>query len=214
MKRHGWFLALCFASATFVGCGSGTADSAADAHKNHAHAKSDSHELADAAPVAIDAEPQEVVDAFLKAVVSGDDRAVTLLLTDIAREETEREDLTPQPPGSPSARYTIDKVEFVSAARNGAHVKSKWTDVDEDGQIQKYEITWVLKKQPHNGWRVAGMKTKVVPEDPEIFLNFENPRDMIQKWQAAQEVLAEREQASAANQAQNQSSGGSTSSPR
>ena len=41
-----------------------------------------------------------------------------------------------------------------------------------------YEIVWALRQQT-DGWRIAGMATQVTPAEAPIFLNFEDPDEML-----------------------------------
>ncbi|MCA9122581.1 MAG: hypothetical protein H6822_03570 [Planctomycetaceae bacterium] len=137
-------------------------------------------------PVVQTSEPGAVVLAFLDALRDGDDEIAETLLTSIARRETKEHDLTVQPPGSPSARYTIGEVRHV---QGGVHVNSNWIEYDESGEQSNYDIVWVLRQEPV-GWRVAGMATAVIPNKPPIYLNFEDVPDLLQKWQQADAELA------------------------
>ena len=136
--------------------------------------------------VETDATAQEVVSEFLKALCQGDAAAVTRLLTDKARVETEKHQLAVQPPGTVAAQYQVGKVEMVDG---GAYVNSTWLEPDVDGQQQRYEIVWVLRSQA-NGWRVAGMAARIDPKRELTYLNFEDPQDMLNKWEAVDTELA------------------------
>ena len=147
------------------------------------------------------AAPDAIVKAFLDALRSGDAVVAEGLMTDTARSETAKHDLAVQPPGTPEARYQIGKIEFVSEKKDGAHVSSLWTEQNGQGAVTSYEVVWVLRKQP-DGWRIAGMATQLVPDQQPVFLNFEDPADMLAKWEAADAELARREETAAAQQAQ------------
>lgn len=144
-------------------------------------------------PVPLDATPDQVVAAFLEALRSGDEKRAAALLTDKARQETRRENLVVQPPGTPDAQFSVGDVKYVTEQKDGAHVTSIWTEKDEQGQPQTYEIIWILRRQPHNGWRIAGMATELVPGEPPLFLNFEDPKDMLSKWEQANQELAQQQ---------------------
>ena len=58
----------------------------------------------------------------------------------------------------------------------------------------------MLFKQPHNGWRISGMKTHFTPGGNLIFLNFEDPEDMIARWEQG---MLEAERASQVQTAEN-----------
>ncbi|MEO2023113.1 MAG: hypothetical protein ABGX05_14935 [Pirellulaceae bacterium] len=141
-----------------------------------------------AGKVKADATVQEVVSEFLQALRQGDADAVTRLLTDKARVETEKHQLAVQPPGTAAAQYQVGKVEMVDG---GAYVNSTWLEPDVDGKQQRYEIVWVLRSQA-NGWRVAGMAARIDPKRELTYLNFEDPQDMLNKWEAVDTELASR----------------------
>ncbi|MDA1051338.1 MAG: hypothetical protein O3C40_12780, partial [Planctomycetota bacterium] len=143
--------------------------------------------------------PDSVVAAFLDALRDGDDETAEALLTTIARRETKEHELAVQPPGAPSARYTIGEVKHV---QGGVHVNSIWSEFDPSGEETVYEIVWVLRQEPI-GWRVAGMATAVNPAKPPIYLNFEDVPDLLQKWKLADaELAAQAEQSQTLNAAQ------------
>ena len=136
-----------------------------------------------------DESPEVAVDAFLKALREGDDLLAESLLTTKAREETAKRNLAVQPPGTPTASFSIGKVEYLSADKRGAHVNSVWTEQDQQSGSVSYEIVWALRQQA-DGWRIAGMATQVTPAEAPIFLNFEDPDEMLRKWQEAEARLA------------------------
>jgi hypothetical protein len=140
----------------------------------------------------LDVAPDRIVESFLQALRDGDDTLAESLLTTKAREETAKRNLAVQPPGTPSANFNIGKVEFVTSDRRGAHVNSVWTETDPQGNTISYEIVWALRQQ-QEGWRIAGMATQVAQSEPPVFLNFEDPDDMLRKWQDAKERLAAEE---------------------
>jgi len=133
------------------------------------------------------APPAEVVDRFLNALREGEQETAEHLLTRKAREETAKRNLSVQPPGSPSIKFQIVGTEFLGADNNAAHVVSTWSEPSSDGSLTDYEIVWALRRQD-DGWRIAGMATKLVENQPAIFLNFEDPEDMLAKWAEADRV--------------------------
>jgi hypothetical protein len=143
--------------------------------------------------------PDATVREFLEAVRKGDDALAELLLTDVAREETRKHDLSVAPPGSDTAKFEVGKVEYV-AANEVAHVESVWTDIGEDGQPQSDPIIWMLRRDPA-GWRIAGMATKIFKDELPLLLDFENPEDMIRKQQMAEAELQRRAAGGAPNAA-------------
>ncbi|MBX7167003.1 MAG: nuclear transport factor 2 family protein [Pirellulales bacterium] len=145
--------------------------------------KSDSPTTASAKPAGA---PQDAVRKFLQAVKTGDDQTAEALLTPVAREMTKKHELAVAPPGSDTASFEVGEVEMV--ADDGAHVACRWTDVDESGQPHTDNIVWMVRLE-EEGWRVAGMAAVLFPGEPPLFLNFEDPEDMIRKQElVAQEI--------------------------
>ncbi len=135
------------------------------------------------------ATPEQVVEHFLAALQQGSDEQVTGLLTAKARTETAKHDLVVRSPGSPTAKFSVGALELVSG---GAYVNSQWSETSRDGIAHSFEIIWVLRKQA-NGWRIAGMATRVAENEQPTYLNFENPQEMIRKWNAADKRLTNKE---------------------
>ena len=135
------------------------------------------------------ATPEQVVEHFLSALQQGSDEQVTGLLTAKARTETAKHDLVVRSPGSPTAKFSVGALELVSG---GAYVNSQWSETSRDGISHSFEIIWVLRKQA-NGWRITGMATRVAENEQPTYLNFENPQEMIRKWNAADKRLTNKE---------------------
>lgn len=133
--------------------------------------------------------PEKIVAEFLEAVRTGNDAAAATLLTPLARQKTSEMNLEVAPPGSDTAKYTVGEVEYIE--EGGVHVASHWTDVDENGQPHTDPIVWMLRRE-QQGWRIAGMATKVFPDQPPLFLNFEDPQDMARKQQLVAEEMQRR----------------------
>ncbi len=138
-------------------------------------------------------EPEVVTARFLEAVRVGDDKKAATLMTELTRQKTAELEIVVAPPGSDTAKFAIREVIFVD---EGAHVATDWTDVDADGNMHTDRIVWILRKVPE-GWRIAGMATKLFDDRPPVVLNFEDPEDMLKKQQWAHEEMARREGASA-----------------
>jgi hypothetical protein len=67
-------------------------------------------------------------------------------------------------------------------------VPSQWTDRDAGGQSRTDSITWVLRKEP-GGWRISGMRAIVLPGEPAVEFNFEDPEEMLRQQAAIQEKV-------------------------
>ncbi len=214
MKRALPFVGLICLSLAIVGCGQSsgppteTAAKAANAPAVASAAASPGvakSAPAAKAPAAVAAspgfdQPDQAVAAFLKALRDGDNRVAEAMLTPKAREETAKRKLAVQPPGSPSASFEIGKIEYLNADKNGAHVNCVWNERDNKSAPTSYEIVWALRRLP-DGWHIAGMATQVAPTEPPVFLNFEDPDDMLEKWRAAEERLARQEEQGQVRQA-------------
>ncbi len=172
---------------------------------NNKSTEADPNETATATPSAkkgatgaIDGEaegPAEAVFAFLEAVRTGDDTKAQAMLTQLAREKTAELDMVVAPPGSETASFEIGDVEMApnedtDENEEVVHVGCNWTDIDEDGEPHTDEIHWALRHEPE-GWRIAGMATKVFEDQLPLFLDFENPQDM-QRQQKLYEAEMER----------------------
>lgn len=144
------------------------------------------------------ASPDRVVEQFLAAVRAGDEATTSSLLTDKAREETAKHDLVVRPPGTPTAQFQVGGVQFIDPQRTGAHVNTVWTETvaSADGQEDTftYDVVWALRRQ-EQGWRVAGIATEIIEGQAPVFLNFEDPSDMLDKWKRAEEIAARHEEA-------------------
>jgi predicted small lipoprotein YifL len=134
--------------------------------------------------------PDAVVTAFLESLRVGNDTLASSLLTDVAQQETQKKGLKVQPPGTPDMTYTIGQTEYVTEAKDGAHVGSVWSEKLEGGEVASFEVIWVLRLQPQ-GWRIAGMAMPVGETGEPLFLNFENPEDLIEKWKASETQMVE-----------------------
>ena len=136
-------------------------------------------------------EPEKVTAAFLEAVRAGDDHKVTGYLSLTAREQTQAMEMVVAPHGSETAsfRFTGSK-----ATSGEAHVRSEWSDFDTDGLMHTDEIIWMLRNEA-DGWRIWGMQSKVFDDEAPVTLNFENPRQMLERQQRAEEELARRDRA-------------------
>jgi hypothetical protein len=191
-------LTVCLASALVVGCGKPSAQpnsptrSVAQQPSEAPSAGSPSTGVFQMGSTRLDDSPDAVVTTFLEALRDGDESLAESLLTKKAREETAKHDLAVRPPGTPSATFQIGKVHYVTADRKGAHVNSTWSEKDDAGKPTSYEVVWALRSL-QEGWRIAGMATQVTDADPPVFLNFEDPDDMLRKLRDAETRLANQQ---------------------
>lgn len=173
--RHGLTLFAAIVVAGVVGCGSSTTQDSASGGKP-----------GDFPP------PDAMVAEFLEGIRSGNDAKAASLLTPLARQKTAEMGLEVAPPASETAKFKVGQVEYV--AEDGAHVATDWMDVDENGQQTTDAIIWMVRRE-NDGWRVAGMATKVFEDQPPLFLNFEDPDDMMRKQKLVAEEIQRRTKA-------------------
>lgn len=129
-----------------------------------------------------------LVEKFLNAVREGDAKCAESCLTRKAAAEMQKAEMHVMPPGSPRATFAIGEAKTINM--ESVHVTSMWTDEVEGGEKKTYEITWILRSEAR-GWGVAGMKTSLFPDSPELVLNFEDPADMVAQVQKANAKFAE-----------------------
>jgi len=147
-------------------------------------------------------EPSVAVKSFLSALQNEKGDVAFGLITARARDAMHAAGLSPQPVGSQSATYTVGRTEFVTPEKDGAYVSSIWSEPLGSGQFDQYEIVWVLRKEV-TGWRIAGMASEVLPGQPPLFLDFENPAEMQRKLAEAERTIAAANGESEVRQAQN-----------
>ncbi|HWB14068.1 MAG TPA: hypothetical protein VG826_32880 [Pirellulales bacterium] len=188
------FFAWLLATAPFLGALSGCGQSSTDevAVNPGADGETDAVESPSSPAEAGRDAAAEVVQQFLQAIKTGDDTKSNDLLTPLARQKTAEMDMAVAPMGSDSASFTVGQVELPEDGGGElAHVESTWTDIDDDGQPRTDEILWVLRLE-EQGWRIAGMATKVFEDQPPLLLNFEDPSDMRRKQQLAEAEMERR----------------------
>jgi len=141
------------------------------------------------------------VTAFLEAIKRGDDAGARAMLTKVARAKTEELGISVAPPVTSTATYSIRECEQIAGTDDLVHVGTTWTDTDPDGFTTTENVVWAARLDPE-GWRVAGMATRIFDDLPPLLLNFEDPEDMIAKQEmVAMELQKRSQQAAAENQA-------------
>ncbi len=151
-------------------------------------------EVAQAPAVVIpaDLKPEQVIDRFLAAVCKGDDRTAEALLTKLSVENTKKYDLQVAPQGSETAKYEVGECKLVGDANDqGAYVASKWTDIDDTGKPKTDEIVWMIHKEAE-GWRIVGMGITPFEDLDVVYFNFEDPQDMLVKFQQINDLAVKR----------------------
>ncbi len=137
------------------------------------------------------------VMAFLEAIKRGDDTGARAMLTKVARTKTEELGISVAPPVTSTATYSIRECEQIAGTDDLVHVGTTWTDTDPDGFTTTENVVWAVRLDPE-GWRVAGMATRIFDDLPPLLLNFEDPEDMIAKQEMVAMELQKRSQQAAA----------------
>jgi hypothetical protein len=156
----------------------------------------------DAAPVAAapansaataPAQPEDILDQFLTALKKGDKVKAEGLLTTVAREKTAAEGIGISDLSAASSQmaFQIQGVQplVMPDGKEAAHVSCAFTAKLDDGKTETHNIIWALRKESI-GWRVAGMAWTPFAGEPPIFMDFEDPADMLRK----QQLLAEEQE--------------------
>lgn len=132
------------------------------------------------------------VTAFLEAIKRGDDTGARSMLTKVARAKTQELGISVAPPVASTATYSIRECEMIPG-EDLVHVGTTWTDTDPDGFTTTENVIWAVRLDPE-GWRVAGMATRIFDDMPPLLLNFEDPEDMIAKQEMVARELQKRAQ--------------------
>jgi len=133
--------------------------------------------------------PAQAVRDFLEAVRLGNDKQASTMLTQLAQQKTAEMEMVVAPPGSDTASFEVGEVESNDGEQ--ARVGSTWTDLDHDGNRRTDEIFWILKNE-ESGWRIAGMTTKIFPDQDPVLLDFEDPQQMLEQQRLAEEEAIRR----------------------
>lgn len=127
-----------------------------------------------------------VVYDFLESVRVGQgENAAAKLLTPLALQKIQEQDLNIAPPGSPTARFQVNHVEMVEADR--AVVESTWSDVDADGQTYQEPIYCALRICDGQ-WRIHGMAQYMGEGQDPMVIDFENLDALLEQEAAPQNV--------------------------
>lgn len=144
------------------------------------------------------AQPEDILQQFLTAVKAGEKVTAENLLTTVAREKTASEGIGIGNISNAGMSFEIQGVQplVMPDGKEAAHVSCVFTEQQEDGKAESHNIIWALRKETV-GWRVAGMAWTPFAGEPPIFMDFEDPADMIRK----QQLLAEEQERRANPQA-------------
>jgi hypothetical protein len=133
--------------------------------------------------------PEGAVCQFLEAIRTGDDQKTEALFVSQARQKIKDMDIPVTPRGSDTARFEIGQVEQLG--EDGARVACRWTDLDRDGQKRTDDMTWMLRKEAE-GRRIAGMAATVFDGEDPLLLNFEDPKEVVQKLEMLRQEIVRR----------------------
>jgi hypothetical protein len=149
-------------------------------HLSSGYEENAGHESGGKAPAAAHGKsetPDKIVDQFLKAAKSGDQQKLSQLLSNSAREETQKHGINFELDSYRDATFELGGFEYLTPEKNTAHVACKWTDHDETGSFT-HDVIWVLRKE-EAGWRVVGMITRPFPDQPPVAFNYENVDELM-----------------------------------
>lgn len=149
--------------------------------------------------------PAEVVFEFLEAVRTGDDEKAAQMFTPLARVRVAALNIQIAPQGSDTASFEVRDVELMPG--NRASVAAIWTDLGSDGMPRTDDMTWMVR-QVAEGWRVAGMATMVFEGEPPLLLDFENPKQTLQKLDLLRKEIHRRAEIGTLQANQPENSGG------
>jgi len=131
-----------------------------------------------------------VVYDFLESVRVGQgENAAAKLLTPLALQKIQEQDLNIAPPGSPTARFKVTHVEMMEGDR--AVVESTWSDVDADGK-QYQEPIYCALRICEGQWRIHGMAQYMGEGQAPMVIDFENLDALIEQQPAPQNVPADQ----------------------
>lgn len=122
--------------------------------------------------------PDKVVEQFLEAARSGDQRKLASLMTQTAREEAAKHNINFELESYQSATFKVGDFEYLTPQKNTAHVACKWTDHDGDASFT-HDVIWVMRKE-EPGWRVVGMITRPFPDQDPVAFNYEDVPGLMQ----------------------------------
>jgi hypothetical protein len=128
-----------------------------------------------------------VVSRFLEALRSGDKATVAALLTTAAQQETVRLGYEINPPGDPSSKYEVGRVQQVDGDPQEAYVSSVWTHDVGNGETFSFEAVWIAKQEAE-GWRVSGLAVKDPQSEEPLVFNFENLEEVFEKKELVEQT--------------------------
>ena len=125
-----------------------------------------------------DAMPDAAVKEFLSAAKGGDQKRLTVLLSSKAKEEAAKNNVNFELDAYQNASFEVGEFEYLTEAKDVAHVGCKWTDRDPDGSAYTHPVVWLMKKE-NSAWRVAGMILRPFPDKPPVTLDYEDTAALV-----------------------------------
>jgi hypothetical protein len=136
------------------------------------------------------ATPDKVLKQFLDAARLGDQKKLSTLMSKLAREEAEKYHIDFELQSYKDATYDLGQYEYLTPAKNTAHVACKWTDHDGDTNFT-HDVIWVMRKE-EEGWRVVGMITRPFPDRDPVAFNYENVKELMDTKAAIEDEVKRR----------------------
>jgi len=146
------------------------------------------------AGTADDDSPDKAVHGFLSAAQAGDQKRLTSLLTQAAQAEAAKNGVNFELDSYQNASFQLEQFEYLSEAKDSAHVSCKWTDRYADGTEETHDVIWVLRHEAA-GWRVAGMIIRPFPDKPPVALNYEDMKALAEAKDFIEQESQRREKA-------------------
>jgi len=137
-----------------------------------------------------DETPDKLLVQFLNAAKLGDQKKLSALMSKLAREEAEKYHIDFELQSYKDATYKLGQYEYLTPAKNTAHVACKWTDHDGDAEYS-HDVIWVMRKE-EEGWRVVGMITRPFPDRDPVAFNYENVKELMDTKAAIEEEVKRR----------------------
>ncbi len=197
-----WLFATAFGlvAISTAGCGNSDSPAAADARRagngldpaQLATGYPEDHQPADKghAGKAKDETPDKVLTQFLDAAKLGDQKKLSALMSQLARKEAETYHIDFELQSYKDASYKLGQYEYLTPAKNTAHVACTWTDHDGDATYS-HDVIWVMRKE-EEGWRVVGMITRPFPDRDPVAFNYENVKELMETKAAIEEEVNRR----------------------
>ncbi len=180
MNARAWIMGLAAISAAAIGCSKSDGDSEKVTHLGPSDTTNVSHNaMATTTKFSQKETPDKAVIQFLQAAKAGDQHRLATLMTEKAREVTEKHNVNFELETYRDASFDVGEYEYLTPDKDSAHVACKWTDRDAEGEAFTHDVIWVLRKEDE-GWRVAGMITRPFPDEQPVAFDYEDFRALME----------------------------------